>query len=118
MERYGIQVWDENGKSTATGVTPVLILDYFQVLPGQASGTRFYPELPAGARINFFAFPSDGGSGWGAVSRTKRIRGIRVNGNQIIIEELPNPQAGRVALPWGMSIDSELDVVVYVEKVF
>ncbi|EAM9431720.1 hypothetical protein ACE60T_005568 [Salmonella enterica] len=118
MERYGIQVWDENGKSTATGVTPVLILDYFQVLPGQASGTRFYPELPAGARINFFAFPSDGGSGWGAVSRTKRIRGIRVNGNQIIIEELPNPQAGRAVLPWDMSIDSELDVVVYVEKVY
>lgn len=28
MERYGIQVWDENGKSTATGITPVLILDY------------------------------------------------------------------------------------------
>ncbi|EEB8597886.1 hypothetical protein GNN46_04250, partial [Salmonella enterica] len=46
MERYGIQVWDENGKSTATGVTSVLILDYFQVLPGQTSGTRFYPELP------------------------------------------------------------------------
>ncbi|EDQ3858098.1 TPA: hypothetical protein ACJG4C_003124 [Salmonella enterica subsp. diarizonae serovar 61:r:z53] len=118
MERYGIQVWDENGKSTATGITPVLILDYFKVSPGQTSGTRFYAELPAGARINFFAFPSDGGSGGGGTSRTGRIRGIRISGNQIIIEELPNPQAGREALPWDMSIDSELDVVVYVEKVY
>lgn len=118
MERYGIQTWDESGKSNATGITPVLILDYFKVAPGQVSGTRFYAELPAGARINFFAFPSDGGLGGGAVSRTGRIRGIRISGNQIIIEELPNPGAGIFALPWDMSIDSELDVVVYVEKVY
>ncbi|ELF3920541.1 hypothetical protein RNF01_002901 [Salmonella enterica] len=118
MERYGIQTWDESGKSNATGLTPVLILDWFKVSPGQVSGTRFYPELPAGARINFFAFPSDGGASAGAISRTERIRGVRINGNQVIIEELPNPQAGREALPWDMSIDSELDVVVYVEKVY
>ncbi|ENK0987325.1 hypothetical protein AB2Z78_005837, partial [Salmonella enterica] len=54
----------------------------------------------------------------GGISRTGRLRGIRINGNQVIIEELPNPQAGREALPWDMSIDSELDVVVYVEKVY
>ncbi|EAM8335070.1 hypothetical protein EO18_25250, partial [Salmonella enterica] len=59
-----------------------------------------------------------GGSGGGGISRTGRLRGIRINGNQVIIEELLNPQSGREALPWDMSIDSELDVVVYVEKVY
>ncbi|ECF2367660.1 hypothetical protein E1890_24010 [Salmonella enterica subsp. enterica serovar Mountpleasant] len=118
MERYGIQTWDENGKSNATGITPVMILDYFKVMPGQVSGTRFYPELPAGARINFFAFPSDGGSGGGAGSKTERTRAIRVNGNQVIIEEVANPLAGKFVTPFDLSIDAELDVVVYVEKVY
>lgn len=116
MNRYGIQTWDENGKPNSTGITPVLILDYFKVARGQVSGTRFYPELPAGARINFFAFPSSGGSG--ADSRSGRIREIRINGNRVIVEEVPNPDAGRIILPIDRSIDAELDVVVYVEKVY
>lgn len=116
MERYGIQTWDENGKSNATGIVPVMILDYFKVAPGQVSGTRFYPELPAGARINFFAFPSDGGSDWSELSKSGRKRGLRINGNSIIIEELPHDT--RYALAWDAGIDCELDVVVYVERVY
>ncbi|EOC0702601.1 hypothetical protein ACIU3Q_005825 [Salmonella enterica subsp. enterica serovar Kokomlemle] len=117
MNRYGIQTWDENGKSNATGITPVLILDYFKVAPMQVSGTRFYPELPAGARINYFAFPSDGGK-TGALSKSGRSRGIRVSGNQVIVEETrTNPQSIE-SLPRDEAIECELDVVVYVEKVY
>ncbi|HAG0017693.1 TPA: hypothetical protein G8O67_005085 [Salmonella enterica] len=118
MNRYGIQTWDENGKSNATGITPVLILDYFKVASMQVSGTRFYPELPAGARINFFAFPSDGGSGPMVGSRSGRTRAIRVSGNQVIVEETPSIYPGRFVLPWDKGIECELDVVVYVEKVY
>ncbi|EGY1755916.1 hypothetical protein ACE3YX_004869 [Salmonella enterica] len=108
MERYGIQTWDENGKSNNTGIAPLLVLDWFSLSVDEVSGMRFYPQLRASSRINYHIV-SVGGN-------PSRSRGIRVNGNRIIIEEQQpvHNVGGGINLAW-VNAAWSVNILVYLE---
>lgn len=108
MGRYGIQTWDENGNPGSTGIAPVLILDWFSLSVDEVSGMRFYPQLRATSRINYFIAAIQG--------NPTKSRGIRVNGNRIIIEEQQpsHGTGGGVNLTW-VNAAWRANILVYLE---